>query len=110
MKQKLLGGLAAALLSLSLTVSPASAAPRPIPVTVDGALLQGVSYVDGGVTTVPLRTLLDAVGGWHIRWDAGHRHGEAKREIRGHQQQKTRRARAGVHREGTYIRTPPGGG
>ncbi len=71
MKQKLLGGLAAALLSLSLAVSPASAAPRPIPVTVDGALLQGVSYVDRGVTTVPLRTLLDAVGGWHVRWDAG---------------------------------------
>jgi len=71
MKQKLLGGAAAALLSLSLMAAPASAAPRTIPVTVDGVLLQGVSYVDHGVTTVPLRTLLDAVGGWHIRWDAG---------------------------------------
>lgn len=69
MKQKLLGGFAAAVLSLSLMAAPASAAPRSVPVTVDGALLQGVSYVDRGVTTVPLRALLDAAGGWRVRWD-----------------------------------------
>jgi len=71
MKQKLLSGAAAALMSLSLMAAPASAAPRSVPVTVDGMRLSGVSYVDSGVTTVPLRALLDAVGGWHIRWDAG---------------------------------------
>lgn len=71
MNQKLLAGFSAALLTLSALSPAASAAPRSVPVTVDGALLGGVSYLDSGVTTVPLRTLLDAVGGWDIWWDGG---------------------------------------
>jgi len=77
MKQKLLSGIAAALMSLSLMAAPASAAPRSVPVTVDGTLLPGVSYVDSGVTTVPLRALLDAVGGWNIWWDTRKGHAVA---------------------------------
>ena len=64
MKRALCGLLAAVSLSL-----PARAA-RTIPVQIDGALLSGRSYVDSGVTYVPLRTLLDTLGGWEIRWDA----------------------------------------
>lgn len=69
MKRKLLGGVSAALLSLSVLSAPAAAAPRTVPVTVDGTLLSGVSYLEDGVTTVPLRTLLEAVGGWEVQWD-----------------------------------------
>ncbi|MBE6963179.1 MAG: cell wall hydrolase [Ruminococcaceae bacterium] len=64
MKRALCGLLAAASLSL-----PARAA-RTIPVQVDGRHLPGVSYVDSGVTYVPLRTLLDTLGGWEIWWDS----------------------------------------
>jgi len=64
MKRALCGLLAAASLSL-----PARAA-RTIPVQVDGEYLPGVSYVDSGVTYVPLRTLLDQLGGWEIWWDS----------------------------------------
>ncbi len=69
MKQKLLGGVSAALLTLSVLSAPASAAPRAVPVTVDGTRLSVAGYVEGGVTTVPLRTLLEAAGGWEVRWD-----------------------------------------
>ena len=62
---KLLCGLLAAA-SLSL---PAQAA-RAVPVQVDGGLLQSGSYVEQGVTYVPLRYLLDALGGWTISWDS----------------------------------------
>ena len=64
MKRALCGLLAAASLSL-----PARAA-RSIPVQVDGEPLPGVSYVDSGVTYVPLRTLLDQLGGWEVWWDS----------------------------------------
>ena len=63
-KSTLCGLLAAA----SLTV-PAMAA-RTVPVQVDGARLAGSSYLEQGVTYVPLRYLLDAFGGWNISWDS----------------------------------------
>ena len=56
--------LAAAALAL-----PANAA-RTVNVQVDGDLLSARSYVDNGVTYVPLRTLLDAFGGWELWWDS----------------------------------------
>ena len=65
MNRKLLCSLLAAL-SLSL---PARAA-RTVPVQVDGAAVQSGSYVERGVTYVPLRYLLDAMGGWTVGWDA----------------------------------------
>jgi N-acetylmuramoyl-L-alanine amidase len=64
MKRVLCGLLAAASLSLSVR------AARVIPVQVDGVPLSGVSYVDRGVTYVPLRTLLDTLGGWTVWWDS----------------------------------------
>ena len=65
MKRNLLCGLlAAAVLSV-----PAGAA-RTVPVQVNGAKLPGTSYLESGVTYVPLRYLLDALGGWEIRWDS----------------------------------------
>jgi N-acetylmuramoyl-L-alanine amidase len=57
--------LAAAALAL-----PALAAARTVPVQVDGETLSAVCYLESGVTYVPLRTLLDALGGWEIRWDS----------------------------------------
>lgn len=63
-KQFLCGLLAAATLAI-----PAQAV-RTIPVQVDGQTLSGTSYLDSGVTYVPLRHLLDAFGGWNIRWDS----------------------------------------
>ena len=40
-------------------------------------LRTGVSYLDNGVTYVPLRGLLDAFGGWSVWWDSGERTAEA---------------------------------
>ena len=37
---------------------------------VDGDRLAGTSYLEQGVTYVPLRYLLDAFGGWEVSWDA----------------------------------------
>ena len=65
MKRTLLCGLLAAA-SLSL---PARAA-RTVPVQVDGQLLEDGSYLEQGVTYVPLRTILDAMGGWEVSWDS----------------------------------------
>ena len=69
MHRKLLSAAAAALLTLTALTPSAAAAARTVPVTVDGALLPGVSYLENGVTAVPLRTLLDAAGGWTVAWD-----------------------------------------
>lgn len=63
-KAALCGLLAAA--SLSATAQAA----RAVPVQVDGQTLSGVSYLEDGVTYVPLRYLLDALGGWEVRWDS----------------------------------------
>ena len=62
---RLLCGLLAAA-SLSLSVGAA----RTVPVQVDGDRLAGSSYLEQGVTYVPLRYLLDAFGGWDISWDS----------------------------------------
>ena len=62
---RLLCGLLAAA-SLSLSVGAA----RTVPVQVDGNRLPGTSYVEQGVTYVPLRYLLDAFGGWNVAWDS----------------------------------------
>ncbi len=43
---------------------------RAVPVQVDGQLLPGSSHLEEGVTYVPLRYLLDALGGWEIGWNA----------------------------------------
>lgn len=65
MKKSILCGLlAAALLAL-----PARAA-RTVPVQVDGARLAGTAHLESGVTYVPLRYLLDRLGGWEIAWDS----------------------------------------
>ena len=52
-----------------LTLTGSANAARSVPVQVDGTLLPGQSYLDDGVTYVPLRYLLDALGGWEILWD-----------------------------------------
>ena len=59
--------LCAALAAAALTLP--TQAGRAVNVQVDGDLLAARSYVEQGVTYVPLRTLLDAFGGWEIRWD-----------------------------------------
>lgn len=61
----LCAALAAAALALPVQGS------RTVNVQVDGTLLSARSYVERGVTYVPLRTLLDAFGGWELRWDHG---------------------------------------
>ena len=66
MKRKLLCGLLAAA-ALSLPVQAA----RTVPVQVDGDLLSAVCRLEDGVTYVPMRSLLDAFGGWDVRWDSG---------------------------------------
>ena len=65
MKRKLLCGLlAAAALSL-----PAKAA-RPVIVQVDGQTLESAAYVREGTAYVPLRELLESLGGWSLWWDS----------------------------------------
>ena len=64
MKRAFLCGLLAAA-SLSLTVHGV----RTVPVQVDGAHLDAAAYLEQGVTYVPLRSLLDAMGGWELTWD-----------------------------------------
>lgn len=66
MKRTLLCGLLAAA-SLSL---PARAHARPVPVQVDGCLLEEGAYLEEGTTYVPLRSFLDALGGWELTWDS----------------------------------------
>ena len=60
--------LAAICLLLTFAVPCASAATT-VPVTVDDALVGGNSYIEGGVTMVPLRELCNALGGWTVLWD-----------------------------------------
>lgn len=69
MKRTLLCGLLAAA-SLAL---PARADARPVPVQVDGTLLEEGAYLEAGTTYVPLRSFLDALGGWEITWDSRQR-------------------------------------
>ena len=57
-----------ALLAAAALTLPSQAA-RTVNVQVDGDLLNARSYVQSGVTYVPLRSLLDAFGGWEVWWD-----------------------------------------
>ena len=75
MKRKIMTGLLAAALAAGAAVP--AAAERTVPVQVDGAVLATVSYLESGVTYVPLRALLDAFGGWEIHWDAAKGEAEA---------------------------------
>ena len=52
-----------------LTLASSANASRRVPVQVDGTHLPGQSYLEDGITYVPLRYLLDAFGGWEITWD-----------------------------------------
>lgn len=63
-RQLLCGLLAAAALAI-----PTQAA-RTVPVQVDGQPLVGTAYLEDGVTYVPLRYLLDALGSWDTNWDS----------------------------------------
>ena len=67
MKQKLLAGISAGLLTAA-ALTPTAAA-KTVPVTVDGQLLSDACYLAEGVTAVPLRALCDALGGWQLTWD-----------------------------------------
>ena len=70
MKRRMGKALLAALLCWALTV-PAGAARRSVPVQVDGEALAAKGYVESGVTYVPLRALLGALGNWTVWWDSG---------------------------------------
>ncbi len=58
------GLLAAAALTL-----PAHAA-RAVPVQIDGTELNAACYLESGVTYVPLRALLNTLGGWDVSWNS----------------------------------------
>ncbi len=60
------------LLTAALLTLPARAA-RTVKVQVDGTELTSVSRLEGGVTYAALRDLLDAFGGWALRWDSASR-------------------------------------
>ena len=62
--------LTALLLCAALTV-PAGAARRSVPVQADGKAVTSAAYVEQGVTYVPLRALLNALGDWEVWWDSG---------------------------------------
>ena len=62
-------GILCGLLAAALLVLPARAA-RTVPVQVDGQLLTVRGTLESGVTYIPLRTLLDTLGGWSVWWDS----------------------------------------
>lgn len=64
MKRVLCGLLAAVSLSLS------AGAARTVPVQIDGIRLTESAYLEQGVTYVPLRNLLDTLGGYTVWWDS----------------------------------------
>lgn len=68
-RAKLCGLLAAFALAWAVLPGQASAA-RMVPVQVDGTVLSTVNYLTDGVTYVPLRSLMDAFGGWKVSWDS----------------------------------------
>lgn len=72
MKKFLISALAAVCMTTSI-LPPAAAAVRKVPVSVDGVTVIAEAHLENGVTSVPLRTLLDAIGGWNIYWDRSSR-------------------------------------
>lgn len=75
MKRRFLCGLLSAAL-LACTV-PAQAARISVPVQIDGERLQAVSYLEKGVTYVPMRAFFDELGNWSIWWDSATREAAA---------------------------------
>lgn len=67
-KRILCGLLSAALLACTMPVH--AAARTTVPVQIDGERLQAVSYLERGVTYVPMRTFLESLGNWSIWWDS----------------------------------------
>lgn len=61
--------LLCSLLAAAALCLPAKAA-RNVPVQVDGMLLGGSAYLEQGTTYVPMRDLLEAMGGWEVYWDS----------------------------------------
>ena len=59
------------LLLCALLTVPAQAARRSVSVQADGSPVAAAAYVDQGVTYVPLRALLNALGDWDVWWDSG---------------------------------------
>ncbi len=66
-RRMLLGLLAA------LTLAVPAKAARTVPVQIDGTALDAVCHLENGVTYVPLRALLDTLGGWDVSWDSAKR-------------------------------------
>lgn len=58
------------LTAAALTLQIPSQAARTVPVQVDGRALPATAYLESGVTYVPLRSLLEAFGGWTVSWDS----------------------------------------
>ena len=52
-----------------LTLCQPVRAAESVPVQVDGYPLEGPAFLEDGVTYVPLRELLEALGGRDLRWD-----------------------------------------
>lgn len=71
MKQRACKYLLTAALVWGLLAVPARAARRSVPVQADGAVVTAAAYVEQGVTYVPLRALLNALGDWTVWWDSG---------------------------------------
>ena len=63
--------LLTALLLWGMLTVPVGAARRSVPVQADGKAVTSAAYVEQGVTYVPLRALLTALGGWEVWWDSG---------------------------------------
>ena len=63
--------LLTALLLWGMLTVPAGAARRSVLVQADGKAVTSAAYVEQGVTYVPLRALLTALGGWEVWWDSG---------------------------------------
>ena len=70
MKRTTLCGLMAACALTWAALPGRASAARMVPVQVDGTVLPTVNYLTDGVTYAPLRSLLDAFGGWEISWDS----------------------------------------
>lgn len=68
---KLPAGIQKALCSLMVAVflTQPTFAARNVPVQIDGNMMTSRTYVEGGITYVPLRPLLDTFGEWDIMWD-----------------------------------------
>ena len=66
MKRALFRGIACAALSLTM-ILPLRA--QETPVTLDGEVLPLSASLENGVTYVPLRALLNALGSWQVWWD-----------------------------------------